>query len=83
MRDVRTRVLLVRFTSDLDPRNNGAQIRFTAVIHYPPDVKRRLATLEVAKARAVELARQIIHRRCYRPPDLDTLACNVEVTMFA
>jgi hypothetical protein len=43
---------------------------------------RELATLEAASARAVQLARQIIHRRCYRPPDLDTLACTVEVTSF-
>lgn len=82
VRDVRTRVLLVRFTSDPNLRNHGAQIRFTAVVLYPPGVKRQLATLEAAKAHAAELARQIIQRRCHRPPDLDTLACNVEVTMF-
>jgi hypothetical protein len=52
------------------------------VILYPPEVKRQLATLEAAKARAAELARQIIQRRCYRPPDPDTLACSAEVTMF-
>jgi hypothetical protein len=82
MRDVRTRVIQVRFTSDPNPRNHGAQIRFTAVILYPPEVKRQLATLENATRRAIELARQIITRRCYRPPDLDTLACFVEVTLF-
>jgi hypothetical protein len=43
---------------------------------------RELATLDAASARAVQLARQIIQRRGYLPPDLDTLACNVEVTMF-
>jgi hypothetical protein len=82
MSDVRTRVLLVRFTSEPDPRNHGAQIRFAVVILYPPDVKRQLATLENATRRAIELAREIITRRCYQSPDLDTLACDVEVTMF-
>jgi hypothetical protein len=38
--------------------------------------------VDTAKGRAVQLARQIIQRRGYLPPDLDTLACNVEVTMF-
>lgn len=82
MSDVRTRVVQVRFTSESGPRNHGVQIRFAAVVLYPPDVKRQLATLEAAKANAVELARAIIQRRCYRPPDLDTLACTVEVTLF-
>jgi hypothetical protein len=82
MRDFRTRVLQVRFTSEPDPRNHGAQIRFAAVVLYPLEVKRHLATLDAASARAVQLARQIIQRRGYLPPDLDTLACNVEVTMF-
>jgi hypothetical protein len=82
MSDFRTRVILVRFTSDPDPRNHGTQIRFTAAVLYPPEVKRQLATLEAATGGAVDLAHQIIHRRCYRPPDLDTLACDVEVTMF-
>jgi hypothetical protein len=26
--------------------------------------------------------RLIIQRRCYMPPDLDTLSCSVEVTVF-
>jgi hypothetical protein len=82
VRDVRTRVLLVRFKSDPDPRNHGAQIRFTAVILYSLEVKRQLATLEAATRRAIELARQIIQRRCYLPPDLDALTCTAEVTMF-
>jgi hypothetical protein len=80
--DHRTRVIQVRFTSEPDPRNSGAQIRFAVVVLYPPDVKRRLSTREAATARAIELARRIIQRRCYRPPDLDALACNAEVTLF-
>jgi hypothetical protein len=82
MRDFPTRVIQVRFTSESDPRNHGAQIRFAAAILYPLEVKRQLATLEAASARAIELARAIIHRRCHRPPDLDTLTCTAEVIMF-
>jgi hypothetical protein len=52
------------------------------VILYPLEVKRMLATVDTAKGRAVKLAREIIQRRCYRPPDLDTLTCAVEVTRF-
>lgn len=74
MRDFQTRVFLVWFSS--------GPIRFAAVVLFPPEVKRQLVTLEAATARAVELARQIIQRRCYRPLDLDTLACNVEVILF-
>ena len=82
MRDCRTRVLLVRFTSEPDPRNCGAPIRFGVVILFPPEVKRQLATLAAASTRAIEFARQIIQRQAYRPPDLDALACTVEVTLF-
>ena len=85
MRDFRTRVLMVRFTSDLDPlqpRLQSEQTRFSVVVLYPPEVKRQLATLEPATARAIDLARQIIQRQCHRPPDLDTLQCTVEVTRF-
>ena len=85
MRDPNTRVLLVRFTSELDPlppRLPCEQTRFAVVVLYPPEVKRRMATLEAATARALELARQIIQRRCHRPPDLDTLQCTVEVIPF-
>ena len=55
---------------------------FQVAILSPLEVKRQLATLEAASARAIELARQIITRRCYRAPDLDALQCSVEVTMF-
>ena len=85
MHDFRTRVLLVRFTSDLDPlqpRVQGEQIRFAVVVLYPPEVKRQLAAVENASARAIDLAREIIQRRCHRPPNLDALACTVEVTRF-
>ena len=81
MPDYRTKVLLVRFTTEPDPRYDG-QIHFSVVVLYPLKVKRQLATLEAATCRAIELARQIITRRCYRPPDLDALTCTAEVTMF-
>jgi hypothetical protein len=74
MHDPRTRVIQVRFTA--------GPIRYAAVILYPLEVKRQLATLEAATGRAIELARQIITRRCYRLPDLDALACTAEVTRF-
>jgi hypothetical protein len=74
MADFRTRVIQVRFSS--------GPIRYAGVVLFPPEVKRRLATLEAAGARSMELARQIIQRRCYRPPDLDALTCTAVVTMF-
>ena len=37
--------------------------------------------METASGRAIELARAIINRQCYRPLDLDTLTRTVEVTM--
>jgi hypothetical protein len=55
---------------------------FTVAVLYPLEVKRRLVTVDPAKGRAVKLAREIIQRRCYRPADLDTLTCTVEVTLF-
>lgn len=84
MPDHRTRVIQVRFTSDAqgDCLRKVGPIRYAAVILYPLPVKRQLATLEAASARAIELARQIIQRQAYHPPDLDTLACTAEVTMF-
>jgi hypothetical protein len=81
MPDFRTRVIQVRFTGPPDPRQDG-QARFAVVVLYPLEVKRQLATLEPATARAIELARELIKRQCYQPPDLDTLQCTVEVTMF-
>lgn len=82
MHDVRARVIQVRFTSEPDARSNRAHMRYAAVVWYPLDIKRMLATVTTAKGRAVKLARGIIQRRCYRPPDLDTLHCTVEVTLF-
>jgi hypothetical protein len=53
-----------------------------AVVLYPVEVKRQLATLETATARALELAREIIQRDLFRPPKLEALRCSVEVIEF-
>jgi hypothetical protein len=84
MRDFRTRVVQVRFTSDSqgDCLRKAGPTRFAVVVLYPLEVKRRLMTVDTAKGRAVKLAREIIQQRCHRPPDLDTLTCAVEVTRF-
>jgi hypothetical protein len=79
----RTRVIQVVFESAPDlKRPWKRQTRLVAVVLYPLEVKRRLATVETAKARALELARQIIERDCFRPPILEKLNCQVEVTHY-
>ena len=84
MRDFRTRVLQVRFRSDPegDCLRKVGLTRHSVGVRYPREVNRQLATLEAATARAVELARAIIIRRGYLPPDFDALSCAVEVTRF-
>ena len=84
MRDFPTRVLQVRFTSDPegDCLRKVGPTRYGVAVLYPPEVKRQLATLASATSRAIELARQIIQRRCHRPADLHTLQCTAEVTLF-
>jgi hypothetical protein len=84
MRDVQTRVLQVRFTSDPqgDCLRRAGPTRFSVVVLYPLGANRRLVTVDTVKGRAVKLAREIIQRRCYQPPDLDRLACTVEVSLF-
>ena len=74
-RDFCTRVIQVRFASDPDGSclHKAGRIRFVAAVLYRPELKRQLATLKSATTRAIELARQIIQRRCYRPPDFDAL----------
>jgi hypothetical protein len=76
MRDFRTRLIQVRFTSDPqgDCLRKAGPTRFTVVIPYQLEVKHRLVTVNTATGRAVKLAREIIHRQCYWPPDPDTLA---------
>ena len=54
MRDFRSRVIQVRFTSELegDCLRKADQTRYCVVILYPLGVKRQLATLEAATTRA-------------------------------
>jgi hypothetical protein len=56
--------------------------RIVAVVLYPTEVKRQLATLEAATARALELARDVIQRDLFRPPKVKALQCSVEVVEF-
>ena len=49
---------------------------------YPPAVKRQLATVNNAKTRITELARQKIQRALVMPPKLDALQCSVQVIEF-
>jgi hypothetical protein len=84
MTDARTRVLQVRFESELDPGRpwSKRQTRLVTVVLYPLEVKRGLVTVDTAEARAVELARQMVQYRLFRPPNLDVLQCSAEVTLF-
>jgi hypothetical protein len=83
MRPSFTRVIRITFESNPDPDHPWKrQTRIVAVILYPIEVKRQLATVDNAKACAVELARQIIERDCFRPPILEALNCSVEVTLY-
>ena len=61
-------------------RKDRTQI--VAVVLYPIEVKRQLATPNRAKARAVELGRQKIQRDLFRPPKLEALQCSVGVIEF-
>jgi hypothetical protein len=56
--------------------------RIVAVVLFPIEVKRQLATLEAATARAIELARRKIQRALAMPPNLEALKCSVEVIEF-
>jgi hypothetical protein len=75
MHDFRTRVIQIRFTSDPD----GDCLRKVNPTHFSVVV---LYTLEAAASRVIELAREIIKCRFYRPPGLNALRCTVEVTTF-
>jgi hypothetical protein len=52
-----TRVIQVVYEWAPAERWRTDRTRIVAVILYPPEVKRQLATLEAASARALELAR--------------------------
>ena len=77
-----TRVIQVVYEWAPAERWRTDRTRIVAVILYPPEVKRQLATLEAAGARALELARQKIQRDLFRPPKLEALQCSVGVIEF-
>jgi hypothetical protein len=81
MRDRRTRVIRAVFESPANPDRFSAKERgrFVVVVLYPEDVKRQLGTATAALARALEIAREQIQDRLYKPPDLDALEASAEV----
>jgi hypothetical protein len=82
MKPFHTRVIQVAYEWRTAERWRTDHIRIVAVILYPPEVKRQLATLEAATARVIELASRQIQRRLVRPPKLDALQCSVQVVDF-
>ena len=74
-------MLLIRWEGPSDRQNASppAGITVTAAVLFPPEVKRRLATIEAATRHALELARQAAALGLPRPPDLDRLICTIEV----
>lgn len=46
---------------------------------FPPEVKRRLATIEAATRHALDLARRAAVAALPQPFDLDSLSCTVEI----
>ena len=73
-------MLLIRWTTSPDQSNaSPAGITVTVAVLFPPEVKRRLATIEAATRHALDLARQAIARGLPRPLDLDRLICTIEV----
>jgi hypothetical protein len=74
----KTRVMRVTFDSIRKP----LRIHLAVLVLYPIEVKRQLATVENAKARAVEIARWLIPQRLLDPPDLDKLNCSAEVIQY-
>ena len=79
-----TRVLRVVYEGEPDPKKpwNTRRTRLAAVVLYPLEVKRKLATVDTAKARAIKLAGELIERCCHRPPRLEALRCSAEVVEF-
>ena len=82
MKPFHTRVIQVAYEWRPAERWRTDCTRVVAVVLYPIEVKRQLATLEAATARAIELARQKIQRALAMPPNLETLKCSVEVLEF-
>jgi hypothetical protein len=67
-------VVLIRWTIP-----SGSGIRVTAAVLFPPEVKRRLSTIEAATRHALDLAGQAVARSLPFSLELDRLTCTVEV----
>jgi len=74
-------VLLIRWATPSDPRHPPvpAELGLTAAVLFPPEVKRRLATIEAATRHALDLARQAAAAAGPSLLDLDRLSCTVEI----
>jgi hypothetical protein len=73
-------VLLIRWAIPSDPRHpSPAGISVTVTVLFPPEVKRRLATIEAATRHALDLARQAAAAAVPPLLDLDRLGCTVEI----
>jgi hypothetical protein len=82
MKPLRTRVIRVAYEWRPAQRWRKDCTRIVAVVLFPIEVKRQLATLEAATTRAIELAAEKIQRDLFRPPLLEALKCSVEVIDF-
>ena len=82
MKPFHTRVIQVAYEWHPAERWRKDYTRIVAVVLFPVEVKRQLATLEAATARAIELAAQKIQRRLVLPPNLEALQCSVQVIDF-
>jgi hypothetical protein len=73
-------VIRATFESPPDPNRFSSKERgrFVAVVLFPENVKRQFETVTVAKARALEIARQQINDRI-EAPDLDVLETSTEI----
>ena len=73
-------VILIRWVPPSDPRRPpGAGVAVTAVVLFPPEIKRRLATIEAATRHALDLARRVALTGLPHPAELERLSCTVEI----
>lgn len=73
-------MLLIRWATPSDPRHpSPAGISVTATVLFPPEVKRRLATVEAATRHALDLARQAVATGPAPQLDLEGLNCTVVI----
>jgi hypothetical protein len=73
-------VLLIRWATPSDPRHpSAAGISVTVTVLFPPEVKRRLATIEAATRHALDLARRAAAASLSQPLNLDRLIYTIEI----